>query len=160
SLPLPLADRAFRNLGLAVLAGVGAFNLAAYNYFCGSVVTPYHTGRVSATGQHFTLSGATPLPDGSGPFAPSLAGGTADIPGHIMKVELLGRQGQVLPAWNSETLSRLPADAFRNAFSYNVFKTGPYGIVAGMGARAVITLPPVAGTALTPGEPVTLTVSN
>jgi hypothetical protein len=66
----------------------------------------------------------------------------------------------VLASWNSEALSRLPADAFRNTFAYNIFKAGPYGIVAGMGAKAIITLPPVAGTALTPGEPATLTASN
>ncbi len=160
SLPLPLADRAFRNLGLTTLAAVLAFNLATYNYFRGSIVTPYHSGRVSATSHHFTLSDASVLPDGGVRFAAYLDGGTADIPAHIMKVELLGRQGQVLAAWNSEMLSRLAADAFRNAFAYNIFKPGPYGIVAGMGAKAVITLPPVAGTMFAPGEPATLTVGN
>lgn len=160
SLPLPLADRSFRNLGLSVLAAVLAFNLATYNYFRGSIVTPYHSGRISATSHHFTLSDASLLPDGSVRFAAYLDGGTADIPAHIMKVELLGRQGQVLTAWNSETLSRLPADAFHNAFAYNIFKTGPYGIVAGMGAKAIITLRPVAGTALMLGEAATLTASN
>jgi thiosulfate dehydrogenase [quinone] large subunit len=160
SLPLPLADRAFRNLGLAMLAGVLAFNVGTYSYFRGSVVTPFHSGRVSATSHHFTLSDASLLPDGSVRFRAYLDGGTADIPAHIMKAELLGGRGQALAIWNSEALSRLPADAFRNEFSYNTFKTGPYGIVAAMGAKAVITLPPVPGTALAPGESATLTVSN
>lgn len=157
SLPLPLGDRAFRNLGLTVLAAVLAFNLATYNYFRGSIVTPYHSGRVSATSHHFTLSEATLLPDGGVRFGAYLDGGTADIPAHIMKVALLGRQGQVLAAWNSEALSRLPADAFRNIFAYNIFRTGPYGIVAGMGAKAIITLPPAAGAA---AAATTLTVTT
>lgn len=160
SLPLPLGDRAFRNLGWAMLAAVLAFNVGTYSYFRGSVVTPFHSGRVSPTSHHLTLSDASLLPDGNVRFRAYLDGGTADIPAHIMKAELLGRQGQALAAWNSEALSRLPADAFRNEFSYNTFKAGPYGIVAGMGAKAVITLPPVPGTALAPGEAATLAVSN
>lgn len=159
SLPLPLADRAFRNLGLATLAGVLAFNVGTYSYFRGSVVTPFHSGRVSPTSHHLTLSDASLLPDGSVRFR-ALDGGTADVPVHIMKAELLGGQGQPLATWNTEALSRLPAGAFGNEFSYNTFKAGPYGIVAAMGAKAVITLPPAAGAALAPGELATLTISN
>src|ERR1700688_2600135 len=44
SLPLPVSDVAFRNLGLAVLAGVLAFNIGTYSYYRGSVVTPFHSG--------------------------------------------------------------------------------------------------------------------
>lgn len=160
SLPLPLADRASRNLGLAMLAGVLAFNVGTYSYFRGSVVTPFHSGRVSATSHHVTLSDARLLPDGSVRFRAYLDGGTADIPAHIMKAELVGGQGQPLAAWSTEALSRLPTDAFSNEFAYNIFKAGPYGIVAAMGAKAVITLPPVAGSALAPGEAAILTVSN
>jgi uncharacterized membrane protein YphA (DoxX/SURF4 family) len=160
SLPLPLADRAFRNLGWATVAAVLAFNVGTYSYLRGAVVTPFHSGRVSATSHHFTLSDASLMPDGSVRFRAYLDGGTADIPAHIMKAELLGRQGQVLAAWSTEVLSRLPAGAFRNEFTYDTFKTGPYGIVAGMGAKAVIALPPVPGTALAPGETATLTISN
>ena len=47
SLPLPLADTAFRNLGLAVLAAVLAFDIGTYSYYRGSVLTPYHGGPVS-----------------------------------------------------------------------------------------------------------------
>jgi hypothetical protein len=77
-----------------------------------------------------------------------------------MKADLLGGQGQTLATWNTEALSRLPADAFCNEFSDNAFKAGPYGIVAAMGAKAVITLPPVPGTSLAAGEPATLTIGN
>jgi hypothetical protein len=48
SLPLPLADRVFRNLGLAVLAAVLAFNIGTYSYYRGSVLTvDYPDGRLS-----------------------------------------------------------------------------------------------------------------
>ncbi len=61
-----------------------------------------------------------------------------------MQAELLGTNGQPLAIWNTETLTRLPATDIRNDFAYNKFKAGPYGLVAGMGAMATITLPPVA----------------
>jgi thiosulfate dehydrogenase [quinone] large subunit len=159
SLPLPLGDAAFRELGLAVLAAVLAFNLGTYSYYRGSVVTPFHAGRVSPTTHHFTLSGGRVLPDGSVRFHIYLDGGTADIPAHIVKAELVGREGQVLASWGTEALSRLPADAIRNDFAYNTFRVGPYGIVANMGARATITLPP-AGAAPPSKEPARLTLTN
>src|SRR5467141_1561513 len=56
SLPLPLTDTAFRNLGLAVLAAVLAFDIGTYSYYRGSVVTPYHSGPVRPSRHHFALS--------------------------------------------------------------------------------------------------------
>ena len=55
SLPLPLTDTAFRDLGLAVLAAVLAFDIGTYSYYRGSVVTPFHSGPVSPTRHHFAL---------------------------------------------------------------------------------------------------------
>ena len=52
-------------------------------------------------------------------------------------------------SWDGAALSRLPAQAIHNQFDYNKFAVGPYGIVARMGARATITLPPMPGS--TPG---------
>src|SRR5438132_10613881 len=65
SLPLPLTDPAFRNLGVAVLTGVLAFNIGTYSYYRGSVVTPFHSGPVGPTRHHFALSNGALLPDGS-----------------------------------------------------------------------------------------------
>lgn len=39
-LPLPLSDKGFRNVGLAVLGAVLAFDIGTYSYYRGSVVTP------------------------------------------------------------------------------------------------------------------------
>jgi hypothetical protein len=68
SLPLPLTDTAFRNLGLAVLAVVLAFDVATYSYYRGSVVTLFHGGPVSPTRHHFALSNGALLPDGGVKF--------------------------------------------------------------------------------------------
>jgi thiosulfate dehydrogenase (quinone) len=142
SLPLPLTDTAFRNLGLAVLTAVLAFNVGTYSYYRGSVVTPFHGGPVSPTQHHFALSSGALLPDGGAKFHIYLDGGTPEAPAHIMKAELIGGENEPLETWNTETLTRLPADSIHNDFAYNKFKAGPYGIVAEMGAMATIMLPP------------------
>jgi len=142
SLPLPLTDTAFRNLGLAVLAAVLAFNIGIYSYYRGSVVTPFHSGPVSPTRHHFALSDGALLPDGGVKFHIYLDGGTPEAPAHIMKAELTTGENESLETWNTETLTRLPAASIHNDFAYNKFKAGPYGIVAEMGAMATITLPP------------------
>jgi thiosulfate dehydrogenase (quinone) len=59
-----------------------------------------------------------------------------------MKAELTGGENEPLETWNTETLTRLPTESIHNDFEYNKFKSGPYGIVAEMGAMATITLPP------------------
>ena len=143
-LPLPLSEQRFRNFALVVIASTMAFNLGTYSYYRGSVVTPFHSGRVSPTTHHFTLRDAELLPDGAVRFEIYLDGGTADIPAHIMKAEIVAADGRVLSSWDSPALSRVPSEFIRNRFAYNRFVTGPYGLVAGMGAQAVITLPPAA----------------
>jgi thiosulfate dehydrogenase [quinone] large subunit len=132
----------FRNLGLSVLAVVLAFNIGTYSYYRGSVVTPFHGGPVSPTRHHFALGHGALLPDGGVTFQIYLDGGTPEAPAHIMTAELIGGENQPLETWNTETLTRLPAESIRNDFAYNKFKAGPYGIVAEMGARATIVLPP------------------
>ena len=58
------SDIAFSKLAFAVLAFVLVFNVGTYNYYRGSVVTPFHGGPVSPTKHHLTFSGAGLLPDG------------------------------------------------------------------------------------------------
>src|SRR6202166_2404601 len=65
SVPLPQTDGGFRTLALAVLAFVVIFDVGTYNYYRGSVLTPFHGGPVSPTKHHLTLSQAELLPDGS-----------------------------------------------------------------------------------------------
>jgi thiosulfate dehydrogenase (quinone) len=140
SLPLPLTNRGFRFLGLALLAVILAFTIGTYDYFRGSVVTAYHGGPVSPTRYHFTLSNAVLTPQAIR-FHAYLDAGSSDNPAHILEAELLAPGGSVLEHWDMQALSRLPAEALRNTYAYNKFATGPYGLTAGMGAKAVIELP-------------------
>ena len=158
SLPLPMADTAFRNLGLLVLAAVLAFDISTYSYYRGSVVTAFHGGPVSPTRHHFTLSDAALLPDGSVRFHIYLDGGTPEAPAHVMKADLLGTDGQPVATWNTAALTKLPATSIRNDFAYNRFKAGPYGLVAPMGAMATVTLPPP--DARPPGTATTLRLTD
>src|SRR6202022_3807270 len=99
SRPLPLTDTAFRNLGLAVLAAVLAFDIGTYSYYRGSVVTPFHSGPVSPTRHHFALSNGALLPDGGVKFRIYLDGGTPSAPAHIMQAELTGGENQPFETW-------------------------------------------------------------
>jgi thiosulfate dehydrogenase (quinone) len=74
-------------------------------------------------------------------FHAYLDAGSGDNPAHILEAALLAADGSVLAHWDMQALSHLPAEALRNTYAYNVFTTGPYGLAAGMGAKAVIELP-------------------
>jgi hypothetical protein len=64
SLPLPQNDRAFRTLALTLFAFVAVYNIGTYSYFRGSVVTPFHSGPVSATVHHLTMRDGKMSADG------------------------------------------------------------------------------------------------
>ena len=66
------------------------------------------------------------------------------MPAHIMKVEVVGPDGGALATWDWQALSALPRTAIANAFAYNRVKPAAYGLEAGVGAKAVVTLPPPA----------------
>ena len=140
SLPLPLTNRGFRFLALALLAAVLAFILGTYDYYRGSIVTAYHGGPVSPTVFHVTLSDAVLTPQALR-FHAYLDAGSGDNPAHILEASLLAADGSVLAHWDMQALSHLPAAALRNIYAYNKFTTGPYGLDIGMGAKAVIELP-------------------
>jgi uncharacterized membrane protein YphA (DoxX/SURF4 family) len=144
SLPLPLKDIAFRNVALAVLAFVLAFDVGTYSYYRGSVVTPFHGGPVSPTKHHLTLSNARLLPDGSVRFHLYLDAGTPEAPVHVVAADLLDAKKQPVAHYDAATLSTLPKAAFANDYAYNKFAPGPFGIRAPMGAAATVTLPPPA----------------
>jgi hypothetical protein len=75
-----------------------------------------------------------------------------------MKVEVVGSDEKALATWDWQALSALPASAIVNDFPYNRFKPGPYGLEAGMGAKAVVTLPQAASaTSPTPGAQLRVT---
>src|SRR5262249_51942883 len=138
SLPLPMSDSGYRNLGLAILAAVIAFDLGTYDYYRGSILSHYHSGPVSPTTHHDTLSNGMLLPSGGVRFHAYLDGGSPAVPSHIMEAELLGSDKAVLMRWDAETLSHLPSADIENDFAYNKIEPARYGLAATVGAAATI----------------------
>ncbi len=159
ALPLPQGDAGFRNLALALFAFVAIYDVGTYSYYRGSVVTPFHSGPVSPTKHHVTLSDGALLADGSVRVHAYLDAGTPEAQLHLVSAELVGPDKTVLAHWDAGTLSALPKSAFANDYAYNKFGAGPYGIRASMGAAATITLPPAAGETLASG-PTTLRMTD
>jgi thiosulfate dehydrogenase [quinone] large subunit len=146
ALPLPVKAATFQKLALAVFAGTVVFNVATYNYYRGSVVTPFHGGPVSPSKHHLDLTDGVVLPNGVVRFHAYLDGGTPEAPSNVMTAVLKSNDGSVLEQWDGTALSHLPASAITNEFAYNRFAPGPFGLRAEMGAMATITLPAASGT--------------
>jgi thiosulfate dehydrogenase [quinone] large subunit len=146
ALPLPMRSGTFQKLALAVFAATVVFNVATYNYYRGSVITPFHGGPVSPSKHHLDLTDGVLLPDGAVRFHAYLDGGTAAAPSNVMTAMLKANDGSVLEQWDGAALSRLPNSAITNEFAYNRFAPGPFGLRAEMGAMATIALPAVSGT--------------
>ncbi len=145
SLPLPQADRGFRNLALALFAFVAIYDVGTYDHYRGSVYGPFHGGPVSPTKHHVTLTDGTLLADGGVRVHAYLDAGTPEAPLHLVAADLVGPDKAVLAHWDARALSAMPKSAFANDYAYNKFAPGPYGLRAPMGAAATITLPPAAG---------------
>jgi thiosulfate dehydrogenase [quinone] large subunit len=145
ALLLPVDSGTFQKIALAVFAATVVFNVATYNYYRGSVITPFHGGPVSPSKHHLALADGVLLPDGAVRFHAYLDGGTPEAPSNVMTAVLKSNDGSVLEQWDSNALSHLPASAISNEFAYNRFAPGPFGLRAEMGAMATITLPAASG---------------
>jgi thiosulfate dehydrogenase [quinone] large subunit len=144
ALPLPMRSGTFQKLALVVFATTVVFNVATYNYYRGSVITPFHGGPVSPSKHHLGLTDGVLLPNGAVRFHAYLDGGTPASPSNVMTAVLKSNDGAVLEQWDGTALSQLPASAISNEFAYNRFAPGPFGLRAKMGATATITLPATA----------------
>jgi uncharacterized membrane protein YphA (DoxX/SURF4 family) len=145
ALPPPVPSGAFQKLALVVFAATVVFNVATYDYYRGSVFTPFHGGPVSPSKHHLDLTDGVLLPDGAVRFHAYLDGGTPAAPSNVMTAVLKASDGSVLEQWDGAALSRLPTSAIANEFAYNRFAPGPFGLRAKMGATATITLPAASG---------------
>src|SRR5713226_8329155 len=145
ALPLPMRSGTFQKLALAVFAATVVFNVATYDHYRGSVITPFHGGPVSPSKHHLDLTDGVLLPDGAVRFHAYLDGGTAAAPSNVMTAVLKSNDGAVLEQWDGTALSQLPTSAIANEFAYNRFAPGPFGLRAQMGAMATITLPVASG---------------
>ncbi|HTB01279.1 MAG TPA: TQO small subunit DoxD [Bradyrhizobium sp.] len=141
ALPLPMQSGTFQKLALVVFATTVVFNVATYDYYRGSVITPFHGGPVSPSKHHLSLTDGVLLPSGAVRFHAFLDGGTPASPSNVMMAVLKSSDGAVLEQWDGTALSRLPASAISNEFAYNRFAAGPFGLQAKMGATGTITLP-------------------
>jgi len=141
ALPLPIRVGTFQKLSLVVFVATVVFNVATYNYYRGSVVTPFHGGPVSPSKHHFSLTDGVVLPNGAVRVHAYLDGGTPAAPSNVMTAALKSHDGTVLEQWDGTALSHLPASAITNEFAYNRFEPGPFGLRAQMGAMATVTLP-------------------
>src|SRR6476660_6200804 len=145
ALPLPMRSGTFQKLALAVFAAALVFNVATYDYYRGSVITPFHGGPVSPSKHHLSLTDGVLLPNGVVRFHAYLDGGTPEAPSNVMTAVLRSNDGSVLEQWDGTALSHLPPSAITNEFAYNRFAPGPFGLRAQMGAMATITLPAASG---------------
>jgi thiosulfate dehydrogenase [quinone] large subunit len=145
ALPLPIKSGNFQKVALAVFAATVVFNVGTYNYYRGSVITPFHGGPVSPSKHHLDLRDGVLLPDGAVRFHAYLDGGTPEAPSNVMSAALKSNDGSVLEQWDGTALSQLPTSAISNEFAYNRFAPGPFGLRAEMGAVATITLPAANG---------------
>src|SRR5260221_52985 len=141
ALPLPMRSGSFQKLALAVFATTVVFNVATYNYYRGSVITPFHGGPVSPRKHHLSLTDGVLLPNGAVRFHAYLDGGTPAAPSNVLAAVLESNDGAVVEQWDGSALSHLPASAIKNEFAYNRFAPGPFGLRAQVGAIATITLP-------------------
>src|SRR5882672_1535592 len=141
ALPLPVHSGTFQKVALAVFAATVVFNVATYNYYRGSVITPFHGGPVSPSKHHLDLTDGVLLPNGAVRFHAYLDGGTPTAPSNVMTAVLKSSDGSALEQWDGTALSHLPTSAIVNEFAYNRFASGPFGLHAQTGAMATITLP-------------------
>src|SRR3982074_3397672 len=141
ALPLPIKSGNFQKVALAVFAATVVFNVGTYNYYRGSVITPFHGGPVSPPPHHLYLTGGGLVPNRALRFHAYLDGGTPEAPSNVMTAVLKSDNGSVLEQWDGSALSHLPASAISNEFAYNRFASGPFALRARGGAMATITLP-------------------
>jgi len=135
--------------GLGMIAIV--FVLVFYNYYRGSIFTPFHGGPVSAGKHHISLSNGRLSPDGQLKVFAYLDGGTPAVPSHIIRVTVNGPSGMV-ETWSGEALQNAAKGHIQNVYEYNKFRSGLFGIKAKMGAKAWITLQPAQPVQLIEGQ--------
>ena len=140
SLPLPLSERGFHRLALALFLIATAFIVGLYSHYRGAVLTPFHSGPVSPSVTHFSLDGAH-IDGNAVDVRAYLDAGTPEAPAYIVAAALEDGSGKLLAQWDAAALGALPPDHIENRYAYNQIVPGPHGLVARMGAVAMIRLP-------------------
>ena len=139
---MPIGARATRALAGGLALTTIAFTVGFYDYYRGSVVTPFHGGPVSPAEHHLVLSAGRLAADGEVSVHAYVDGGTSAVPAHLMSVSLRDGAGRVVEASGFRCLSRAARGAIKNSFAYQRFSTDRFGITAALGAASEIALPP------------------
>ncbi len=138
----PWTAERLRQWSVLGAAATVLFVVSTYNYFRGSVLTPFHSGPVSPAAHHLRLSNGQVRADGQVRFTAYLDAGTPAAPANIIRADVLDTHARIVEQWDSAVLAALSPRAFFNDYAYNRFRPGYAGITAAVGARARITLPP------------------
>ena len=132
------------------LLGGGQLSLAqqrghvvlTYNYYRGSVVTPFHGGPTSPSKHHWTLSQGELKADGAVHFHAYVDAGTPAEPSNVLRASLISDGGQIVEEWDGMLLAHTPKQAFKNDFAYQKIHAGKFGLVGPVGAQAMVELAP------------------
>ena len=142
----PLPDATLRKLALWLGIACVLFTVLTYQILFGAVVSPLHS-RTNFHRHDIALSAPQVTVDGGVTFDAYVDAGPDTGAAYIIAATLLDGSGQKLAQWDGAALAALAPEAIRNAYPYEwaaQFKTERIGFSGQTGARATITLPPVA----------------
>lgn len=137
----PLSYKTVKHISIGFLIFTIVFALLTYNYFRGSIFTPYHAGPVSPGATNYQLTHGYLNANNTVSFMIYVDAGTSAAPSNIVRIEMRDEKGKVIDEWDSKTLSQLPSTAIKNIYDYNKVSVGPFGIAAPLSAKAEIVLP-------------------
>ena len=129
-------------VALIMLVITMIFTLGTYNYYRGAILSRYHAAPVSPTTFNIQLSEGKLYTDGAVEFMLYVDAGPQAASMYIVSIDLI-RASKTLATWDNLALSKLPAENIVNVYDYNKVKTGPYGLIAPVSAKARIKLPPL-----------------
>lgn len=144
--PVPLSDKGIKTLSGILLGICVLFVVGTYDYYRGSVVSPFHAGPVSPTTHRWALSHAQLNRDGQVRFAAYIDAGTPEAASYVVQATLAQAGGSTVERWDTAALTHLPRQAIANVYAYQKIHAGPFGLVGPIGAKADITLSPAAPT--------------
>jgi thiosulfate dehydrogenase (quinone) len=142
----PLPEATLRKLALWLGIGCALFTVLSYQILFGAVVSALHS-RTNFHRHDIALSAPQVATDGSVKFDAYVDAGPDTGAAYIVAATLLDGSGQKLAQWDGAALAALTPDAVRNTYPYAwaaQFKTERIGFSGQTGARATITLPPIA----------------
>ncbi|MCL9684883.1 TQO small subunit DoxD [Legionella maioricensis] len=148
----PWTLRTIQRAALGCFIFTVLFTVGTYDYYRGSVFSPYHAGPVNPDVFHLSLSDGQLDAKGSVRFKMYVDGGPSVVPIYIMRIELLDTAQNIVESWAASQLRTLPQTAIHNVYAYNQVKVGMYGLVAPESAKAEIYLPVSAENKLLSGS--------